>query len=65
LRVEDEALKRVRKALGRFDGRRGIAILYSEGLAVYANYKDDSVGGEYPLTKVKLPEAAKQKERKA
>ena len=55
LRVEDPRLKRMKKQLGYAPARRGVAILYSEPCAVYADYKvKNPVTGEYPLTKISL-----------
>jgi len=54
LQVEDSTLKKVKKSLVRGEGRRGIAVLYSEPCAVYADYTEKNpVTGEYPLTKIR------------
>ncbi len=54
LRVEDPALGRIKRRLGP-GPRRGIAILYSEPFAVYADYGEKNpVTGEFPLTKIEI-----------
>ncbi len=54
LRVEDKELGRI-KRMERTGGRRGVAILYSEHCAVYADFEDKNpVTGEFALTKIEL-----------
>ena len=63
LRIEDAALRNVRKMLNkdiknkaRPGVKRGIAILYSENCAVYADYDEkDAVTGRYRLHSIALP----------
>ncbi len=54
LRVEDPELGRIKRILGP-GGRRGIAVLYSEPCAVYADYGEkDPVTGEFLLNVIKI-----------
>jgi len=55
LRIEDPELKKIKHGLGSGEGRRAVALLYSEPCAVYADYKNKNpVTGDYALTKIPL-----------
>ncbi|HEX3038252.1 MAG TPA: DUF4080 domain-containing protein [Oscillospiraceae bacterium] len=65
LRVKDPALKQAVLFLEQNEEtrsqkgvKRGVALLYSENCAVYADYKEKNpITGEYPLVKVKIETA--------
>ncbi|MDD3692475.1 MAG: DUF4080 domain-containing protein [Oscillospiraceae bacterium] len=53
--IIDKKLKKLKKSNTKKGVRRGVAYLYSQKCAVYADYVDKNpVTGQYPLTKVQL-----------